>query len=91
MSRLFVGGLSYDTTVEGLTDHVEKYGYRVEDTHIMTDRETRKSRGFGFVTLGEGEDEEKAIGDLNGTKLDGRKLTVNKALPKPQTSNTSKR
>lgn len=83
MSRLFFGGLNYKTTSEDLRRHVELQGYSVEDVHVVTDRDSGKSKGFGFVTLGGSEDGDRAMSDLNGSTLDGRKLTVNKALPKP--------
>jgi cold-inducible RNA-binding protein len=77
--KLFVGNLSFQTTENDITDAFAQYG-AVEAVTIITDRDTGRSKGFGFVTMSE-EDAEKAIAQLNGTQLDGRALTVNEAKP----------
>ena len=77
--KLFVGNLSFQTTENDVTDAFSKCGV-VEAVSIITDRETGRSKGFGFVTMSE-EDADKAIGQMNGSQLDGRSLTVNEAKP----------
>jgi cold-inducible RNA-binding protein len=76
--KIFVGNLSFQTTERGLTDTFSKHG-PVEAVAIITDRETGRSKGFGFVTMTEGAD--KAIAQLSGSELNGRMLTVNEAKP----------
>ena len=77
--KLFVGNLSFQTTENDLTDAFAQCG-TVEAVNLITDRDTGRSKGFGFVTMSE-EDADKAIGKLNGSQLDGRALTVNEAKP----------
>lgn len=74
-SRLFVGGLSWTTTEADLQKRVETYG-PVTDIHIVTDRDTGDSRGFGFVTMADRKDAAQVIKDLHGQELDGRTLVV---------------
>lgn len=78
--KLYVGNLSYNTTSAGLKDAFSKAGL-VEDAIVMTDKMTGKSRGFGFVTMPNDEEADKAVNMFNGADLDGRKLTVNEARP----------
>ncbi len=77
--NLYVGNLSFNTTSDGLRQAFEQFG-AVTNAQIITDRETGRSRGFGFVEMAEGGDE--AIEEMNGTELDGRTLTVNEARPR---------
>ena len=77
--KLFVGNLSFQTTENDLTDAFSQYG-PVEAVTIITDRETGRSKGFGFVTMTE-EDADKAAAGLNGKEFSGRALTVNEAKP----------
>lgn len=77
-ARLFVGGLSWDTTEESLRAAFSQYG-PVTDAFIVTDRDTGRSRGFGFVTMESSKDATKAIDGLDGTDLDGRTIAVNVA------------
>jgi len=77
--KLFVGNLSFQTTENDLTDAFTQCG-PVEAVALITDRDTGRSKGFGFVTMSE-EDADKAIAKLNGSQLDGRALTVNEAKP----------
>ena len=77
--KLYVGNLSFQTTEDELSNLFEQAG-QVESVRIITDRDTGRSRGFGFVEMGD-EDAEKAINQYNGTDLDGRALTVNEARP----------
>jgi RNA recognition motif-containing protein len=76
--RLFVGGLSWNTTERDLREAFAKYGV-VSDAVVMTDRDSGKSRGFGFVTMENRKDGAKAIEGLNGSELDDRKIVVNAA------------
>lgn len=77
--KLYVGNLSFDTTENDLSALFEEVG-EVESVRIITDRETGRSRGFGFVEMDD-EAGTKAISQLNGTELAGRALTVNEARP----------
>jgi RNA-binding proteins (RRM domain) len=74
--RLFVGGLSWDTNAEGLRQAFGAFG-PVADAVVVTDRDTGRSRGFGFVTMADRRDATKAIAGLDGTDLDGRRIVVN--------------
>jgi cold-inducible RNA-binding protein len=76
--KIFVGNLSFQTTENDLNDAFAQHG-PVEAVTIITDRETGRSKGFGFVTMAEGAD--NAIAQLSGSELDGRMLTVNEAKP----------
>ena len=77
--KLFVGNLSFQTTEDDLTGLFAQAG-EVESVRIITDRDTGRSRGFGFVEMGD-DNAEKAIAQFNGTELRGRALTVNEARP----------
>ena len=79
--KLYVGGLPYSVTDDQLREMFAVHG-TVESARIATDRETERSRGFGFVEMGTQEECEKAISALNGTTLDGRSLTVNMSKPR---------
>lgn len=76
--KLFVGGLRWGTTEDTLLDAFSQFG-DVEEAKIITDRETGRSRGFGFVTFANDADAEEAIQSLDGTDLDGRTIKVNEA------------
>jgi cold-inducible RNA-binding protein len=77
--KVFVGNLSFQTTDNDLNDLFAQFG-EVESVSIITDRDTGRSKGFGFVAMSD-ESAEKAISQLNGTELNGRALTVNEARP----------
>lgn len=79
--NLFIGSLAYATTDDGLKAHFEQIG-EVESARIMTDRDTGRSRGFGFVTFVNEDDNQKAIDQLDGKDLDGRSINVSLAKPK---------
>ena len=79
--KLFVGGLSWETTDDALRKAFELYGEMTE-AKVITDRGTGRSRGFGFVTFVRDEDAKAAISKMHGTSLDGRVLTVNEAQEK---------
>jgi cold-inducible RNA-binding protein len=81
MTKLYVGGLPYSMTDEGLLQLFADKGYQPVSANIITERETGRSRGFGFVELGQGDDAAKAIGELNGLNVEGRALQVNEARP----------
>jgi cold-inducible RNA-binding protein len=82
--RMYVGNLSYQTTETDLTNLFEQVG-PVESVNIITDRDTGRSKGFGFVEMSN-EDAEKAIAQFNGTEMNGRALTVNEARPREERS-----
>jgi cold-inducible RNA-binding protein len=77
--KLYVGNLAFQTTEEELNGIFSQFG-AVESVTIITDRDTGRSKGFGFVVM-EDADAEKAIEQLNGSQLGGRNLTVNEARP----------
>jgi cold-inducible RNA-binding protein len=79
--KLFVGGLSWGTTDDGLHGAFSKFGEIVE-AKVITDRETGRSRGFGFVTFANDEGATSAINEMNGAELDGRTIKVNEAEDK---------
>jgi len=76
---MFVGNLSFQTSESDIRSAFEQYG-NVESVTIINDRETGRSKGFGFVEMNE-DDAQKAIASLSGSQLDGRALTVNEAKP----------
>ena len=80
-SKLYVGNLPHSTTDGSLSEFVTNAGFSVASAVVIRDRMTGDPRGFGFVELAEGEDLQRAIGVLNGQKLEGRTLTVNEARP----------
>ncbi|NLZ74531.1 RNA-binding protein [Candidatus Falkowbacteria bacterium] len=80
MKKLFVGGLSFKTTEQGLADAFAKAG-NVLSAIIITDRLTHRSKGFGFVEMENEADAEKAIAMYNNKELDGRTVVVNEARP----------
>jgi len=81
-AKLYVGGLSYSTTSETLREHFAQCG-TVESASVVTDKFSGQSRGFGFVEMATAEEAQRAISELNGKELDGRKLTVNVSNPRP--------
>ena len=76
--KLFVGGLSWGTDDYSLRQAFEAYG-EVTEAKVITDRETGRSRGFGFVTFANTDDGEAAIAEMDGKDLDGRTIRVNEA------------
>ncbi|MEK7658625.1 MAG: RNA-binding protein [Patescibacteria group bacterium] len=78
--KLYVGGLSYNTTDATLKDAFAQAG-TVESATIIIDKMTNRSKGFGFVEMSSDEEATKAIEMLNGKDLDGRNVTVNEARP----------
>ena len=78
--KLYVGGLSYNTTEDALKELFAQAG-TVETSTIIMDRMTNRSKGFGFVEMSSEEETKKAIEMFNGKDLDGRSITVNEARP----------
>ncbi|MEK7855809.1 MAG: RNA-binding protein, partial [Acidobacteriota bacterium] len=78
--KLYVGNLSFNTSSQDLNEIFGAIG-TVESTNIIEDRETGRSRGFGFVEMSSKEEGENAIAQLNGKEVDGRELKVNEAKP----------
>lgn len=76
--KLFVGGLAWATDSNGLRAAFEQYG-KVTDAVVVQDRETGRSRGFGFVTFEKDEDGRSALQAMNGATLDGRKIRCDEA------------
>jgi cold-inducible RNA-binding protein len=83
VKNIFVGNLSFSTNEDELRQIFEGYG-QVDRVSIMTDRDTGRSRGFGFVEMASNEDGEKAITALNGSQVGGRTINVNEARPKTE-------
>jgi RNA recognition motif-containing protein len=80
-TRLYVGNLSFRTTGDDLREMFAQAG-NVESVSVVEDRETGRSRGFGFVEMATPEEAQAAIDQFNGKELGGRNLTVNEAKPK---------
>jgi RNA recognition motif-containing protein len=80
-AKLYVGGLSYSTTSETLREYFAQCG-TVESASVITDKFSGQSRGFGFVEMATTEEAQRAISELNGKDLDGRKITVNVSNPR---------
>jgi len=76
--RIYVGNMSYTTTEDGLREKFAEFG-EVEEVAVITDRDTGRPRGFGFVTMASDDEANAAIEALNGLELDGRALRVNEA------------
>src|SRR5206468_12305602 len=85
VKNIFVGNLSFNTNEDELRQMFEPFG-QVERVSIMTDRDTGRSRGFGFVEMASNEDDEKAITALNGSSVGGGNSNVNEARPKTERS-----
>jgi RNA recognition motif-containing protein len=81
--RIFVANIAFTTTEEELSQLFESYGI-VDRAQIMTDRDTGRSRGFGFVEMPDATEAQAAITDLNGTSLGRRPLTVSEARPREE-------
>ena len=80
-SKLYVGNLSYDTTNADLEQLLGQHG-TVQSAEVIQDRDTNRSKGFGFVQMGSDSEAAGAIAALNGQQQDGRALTVNEAKPR---------
>ena len=82
-SKLFVGGLSWDTNDASLAAAFAPFG-TVTEAKVISDRDTGRSRGFGFVTFDAPADAQKAIAEMDGAEIDGRAVRVNQAEDKPR-------
>ena len=80
-TNLYVGGLPYSIADAQLESLFSEHG-TVESARVITDRDTGRSRGFGFVEMSTSAEAEQAVNALNGTELEGRNLTVNEAQEK---------
>ena len=81
MKNIFVGNLSFGSTEDTIRTLFEAYG-TVDRVSVVTDRDTGRARGFGFVEMSVDEEADRAIAALNGRDLDGRTLNINEARPK---------
>lgn len=79
--KLYVGNLAYSVSSDQLRDMFAAHG-NVESAQIITDRDTGRSKGFGFVEMSSNEEAQTAINAMNGQQMDGRALTVNEAKPR---------
>jgi RNA recognition motif-containing protein len=80
-SKLYVGNLSFSATEQDLEEAFGEFG-SVQSINIIEDRDTGRSRGFGFVEMSSQEEAQKCIAELDGQELDGRNLKVNEAKPR---------
>ena len=83
MKKMYVGNLPWSTTEDDLKELFAAYG-EVQSVAVITDRETGRSRGFGFVTFAEADAATSAVSEMDGTELDGRTIRVNEAHDKPR-------
>jgi cold-inducible RNA-binding protein len=79
--KLFVGGLNWNTNDDGLRQAFTRFG-EISEAKVIMDRETGRSRGFGFVTFAQDESADNAIREMDGSELEGRKIKVNQAEEK---------
>lgn len=80
--KLYVGNMSYDTSGADLEQLFGEFG-TVRSAQVITDRDTGRSKGFGFVEMSSDQEAQAAIAALNGKEVDGRELKVNEAQPRP--------
>ena len=88
--KLYVGNLSYSTTDQSLTERFSQFG-TVASAKIVMDRDSGRSKGFGFVEMSTDEEAQTAIDKLNGQQADGRAMTVNEAKPQAPRDNNNRR
>ena len=89
-NKLFVGGLSFETTQSDLRQAFSPHG-TVEDAVVINDKMTGRSKGFGFVTMSSDAEAQKAVEAMNGQSLGGRNLTVNIARPREERAGDNRR
>ena len=80
--KIFVGGLSWNTDSGGLREAFASFG-EITDALVVTDRESGRSRGFGFVTFEDSSSVQKAVSEMNGVEFDGRTINVDVANERP--------
>lgn len=85
-NKIYVGNLSYGVQNESLEETFGQYG-SVQSAKVIMDRDTNRSKGFGFVEMSSSEEASEAISALNGTELDGRQMNVSEAKPMAPRSN----
>lgn len=78
--KLYIGNLAFSVTQDGLKEAFASFG-DIEEVTLVTDRETGRSRGFGFVTFANDEDADKAMSEMNGKEIEGRAIKVSEARP----------
>ena len=88
-NKLYVGNLSFRVTSEDLQEHFGAAG-TVESANVVYDRETGRSRGFGFVEMGSDDEATAAIAQFNGQEYDGRNMVVNEARPREDRGNQNR-
>ena len=81
--QIYVGNMSYGTTEDSITTLFSEYG-DVQGVKLITDRETGRAKGFGFVTMNNDDEANKAIEELNGKEFEGRELRINEAKPREE-------
>lgn len=81
--NIYVGNLSFNLTEAQLREAFEEFG-TVDSARLITDRDTGRAKGFGFVEMSSNDEAQKAIDALNGKELDGRAMNVNEARPRPE-------
>ncbi|MBT3468247.1 MAG: RNA-binding protein [Opitutae bacterium] len=79
--NIYIGNLSYNITDQDLQKLFEEYG-KVDRSNVISDRETGRSKGFGFIEMPDQSEGQKAIEELDGQEVDGRNIRVNEARPK---------
>lgn len=82
-NKVFAGSLSWNTTDESLRQAFDKFG-PIREAKVITDRDTGRSRGFGFITFEDEDSARRAIAEMNGKDLDGRSIRCNEAEDKPR-------
>lgn len=85
INKLYVGNLPYSMRDDDLQQHFARFG-QVASAKVMMDRDTGRSKGFGFVEMGSGEEAQAAIRGMNGQSFEGRALVVNEARPREERS-----
>ena len=79
--RIYIGNMPYSISSEDLSEMFGEYGH-VQDATVIMDRETGRSKGFGFIEMPNNSEADRAIKELNSTQLSGRMITVNQARPR---------
>src|SRR6056297_2791032 len=87
--KIFIGNLDFDLKTQDLEKMFSEFG-EIEDCIVITDRDTNRSKGYGFVTFKEESEAKKAIESMNGKEIEGRKLTVNVAEEKERNNSRPK-